>query len=274
MSLSATLKPLVAAVLMGVSACAPLGHSPSASPAPQSVADLARWQARFERRMFQTREGTRLPYRIASPAGSTRRPLVLVLHGSGAIGADNEAQLGRFAASWAQLLDFRDPPVIVVPQVPRRSADYALCGDSPCASRPGPSFGSLSDLLDSFAADDGIDPGRIYLVGFSMGASAALQLALARPGRIAGVVAFAPVPPPKDRAAELRRLPLLVVHGSADTENPFEVSRGWVRQLIAVGGGARLDVRQGMEHQVPDDMVTDAEWRRRLLDGTLLGSRR
>lgn len=236
-----------------------------------SPGNLAGWQSRFEGEVFETQSGIILPYRIARPCLSSPRPLVLVLHGSGAIGSDNKRQLGPFAASWAQLnLNSSDPPIVLVPQVPERSADYILCEGLPCASRPGPSFDALLELVDSVVASGGTDPGRVYVVGFSMGGSAALQLALARPKLIAGMVLFAPVPPPTARAAELRHLPLLVVHGSEDTENPFNVMSDWMNALQGSGGMAILTVRKGMRHQVPDDMLIDERWRQGLLDGSLL----
>jgi dipeptidyl aminopeptidase/acylaminoacyl peptidase len=79
------------------------------------------------------------------------------------------------------------------------------------------------------------------------------------------MVVFGAVPPPKDRAPELARLRLLAVHGSGDTENSFNVMRDWMDHLKASGGRAKFLVRNGMQHQVPDDMRVDKAWRRRLL---------
>lgn len=258
----------VAALLLAATGCAPGGSLRDAALHAEA-SELALWQARFEERSLRTGAGTTLPYRIATPSHGSPRPLVLVLHGSGAMGSDNEGQLGPFAASWAQLLDDPDAPIVLVPQVSVRSADYELCGRSPCASRPGPSFESLLQLIDTFADSAAVDRHRIYVVGFSMGASAALQLALARPQLMAGMVLFSPVPPSTDRAADLRRMPLLVVHGSSDAENPFNVTHEWMKRLKASGGRAKLSIRKGMKHQVPDDMLVDARWRRQLLQGRL-----
>lgn len=248
-------------------ACSPIAprapepiNSEIASTAVGEASGIEQWK-----RAFKRASSGDLQYRIASPASSSPRPLVLVLHGSGAMGSDNEAQLGPFAASWAQLLADEDAPIVVVPQVPERSADYVMCGGSPCASRPGPSFARLVQLLDSLLASGQVDVDRVYVVGFSMGGSAALQLALTRPKVIAGVVAFAPVPPGRGRITELTGLPLFIVHGSSDTENPFNVIRDWVEALNAVGGTAKLCIREGMGHQVPDTMLQDPSWRRRLL---------
>ena len=190
------------------------------------------------------------------------------------MGSDNEGQMGPFARSWAQVVaDASDPPIVVVPQVSQRSADYVMCNDLPCMSKPGPSFGSLLQLFDRFAADRRVNRRRIYVVGFSMGASAALQLALARPRRIAGIVAFAPVPPPTTGIRELGPLQLAVIHGSVDTENPYAVMRSWIRRSEAAGGVVRLCVRNGLGHQVPDDMLRDTRWRRELLSKGARGIR-
>jgi predicted peptidase len=268
----------IATLLLAVTGCAQTVSGPTSgsvtdySRASQHAepSELARWQSRFEARSFRSQSGIILPYRIATPSPSSPRPLVLVLHGSGAIGSDNRRQLGPFAAAWVQLQDDpRSAPIILVPQVSERSAEYMLCDGLPCASRPGRSLEALLQLMDSFATSDAVDRRRIYVVGFSMGGSAALQLALARPQLIAGMVVFAPVPPPKDRASELARLPLLVVHGSSDTENPFNAMRDWMDHLKASGGTAKFSVRKGMQHQVPDDMLVSKAWRRRLLRNRL-----
>ena len=266
---------MIATSLILAGTCASATFVP-ADPSPTSASraavqatrskDVARWQSRFERRAFQTRSGVILPYRVARPAAGVPRPLVLVLHGSGAMGSDNEGQLGPFASAWAQLVDDReDPPIVLVPQVSERSADYILCDGLPCSSRPGPSFTAILELLDSFSRSKAVDHRRIYVVGFSMGGSAALQLALARPNLIAGMVVFAPVPPSKERVEKLKRLSLLVVHGRLDTENPFEVMTSWVGELNRAGGHVAFSARERMGHQVPDDMLTDPVWRRRLL---------
>ena len=238
-------------------------NSPAAAvDQTQASAIPTQW---FEKAVLPTPQGG-LPYRVARPRLASRRPLVLVLHGSGAMGLDNESQMGPFAATWAQLVsDPSDPPIVVVPQVARRSADYILCKGAPCESKPGPSFNSLLQLFDRFVADRHVDRRRIYVVGFSMGGSAALQLALARPGRIAGIVAFAPVPPSPSKIRAMRQQQVTVIHGSADKENPYTVMRAWMERSAAAGGAARICVRAGLGHQVPDDMLRDTRWRRELL---------
>jgi predicted esterase len=236
------------------------------NPRASELRELAKWQSRFEAGSFQSRSGMILPYRIATPSVASPRPLVLVLHGSGEMGSDNKSQLTPFAASWVQLHeDSEIAPIIVAPQVRVRSAAYELCGGIRCASRPGPSFEALLQLLDSLAASEAVDSSRIYVVGFSMGGATALQLALARPQLAAAIAVFGAVPPPKDRAPELKLENLLVVQGTRDRNHSIKVMREWIDRLNASGGGAILVTREGMKHQIPDDMVVHKTWRLRLL---------
>ena len=234
--------------------------------AVQSEPDLQlvqRWSRQFATGAFTTRAGITIPYRYVRPAVKARVPLVLILHGSGAMGTDNRGQLGPFAAAWAQ--PGMPPAMIVVPQVAERSADYHTDRNGQFASSPGPSFPALVELIDALRRDASVDPRRVHLVGFSMGASAALQLALARPGQFASIIAFSPVPPERDAAARLVNQPLTLVHGDADTENPFSADSAWVGALRAAGGQPRFIVYQGMGHQVPPDMITAVDWRAALL---------
>ncbi|MDB5456432.1 MAG: hypothetical protein JWP92_2017 [Caulobacter sp.] len=206
-----------------------------------------------------------LPYRLLSPAPAPGRryPLVLVLHGSGAIGVDNQAQLGPFLKGWAA--PGLEPAFVVAPQVPARSANYQPGGDGLLASVPGPPLASVLALVDDLSARLPIDPRRVYVVGFSMGGSAALNALLPRPDRFAAAVAFSPVPPDRDMAGVLAHTPILLVHGARDDENPIEPDRAMFAALKAAGGRARFIEYDTLDHRVPPDMLVGADWRRWLL---------
>jgi poly(3-hydroxybutyrate) depolymerase len=211
--------------------------------------------------IFQTPEAV-VPYRLLSPSGVRQLPMVVVLHGSGQMGVDNKAQLGPFAASWVDpKIAARFPAFVVAPQVATRSADYAPDSDGLPSSRPGSSLAGVQQLIEHLANNLPIDRSRLYLTGFSMGASAALQAVVAKPCLFAAVAAFSPVPPPRRFASEVIATPELLVHGSADTENPFEADHRWASALADVGAKRRFIVYEGMDHRVPLDMLLDAEWR-------------
>lgn len=231
-------------------------YDPAMLQSPALAEVIAADGAAFSRELHVARDGTRLPYRLLTPAVEGRAPLVLVLHGSGAMGTDNTAQLGAFAKAWAQPgVAGKFPAYVVVPQVPTRSADYSPGADGMLASRPGLSLPAVLDLVDTLARDLPVDRSRIYVVGFSMGGSATLNALLEQPERFAAAVTFAAVPPPRDRAAEIAGIPMLLVHGSADDENPLAPDQAWARALAEAGGRPRFIVYEGMDHRMPADML-------------------
>lgn len=259
---------VIAASFLAITGCAqPVSLSTRGYAIDNSRASISsvlpKWRSQFEEGHFRSRSGMILPYRIARPSVDSPRPLVIVLHGTGEMGADNERHLTPFAASWVQLHDYPEiAPIIVAPQVNLRSANYKMCGRIRCASRPGPSFEALLELLDTFATSEAVDPNQIHMVGFSMGGATALHLALARPDLVTAIAVFGAVPPPKDSAPELKRINLLVVQGTKDRNHPIEVMQEWIDHLNASGGEATLDIRKGMKHKIPEDMLVDETWRR------------
>src|ERR1700731_3764837 len=86
-------------------ALAPAQERVALTPAP-SLSAQARETGRklFERASFTVISGGELPYRLLRPASTPANPvpLIILLHGSGAIGTDNEAQLNDLAFGFAQ----------------------------------------------------------------------------------------------------------------------------------------------------------------------------
>lgn len=233
----------------------------AAAQAPKS--DPAAFD-RFERHVYAAGDA-RMPYRLRKPdaAGQGRRhPLLVLLHGSGGIGDDNEKQLGALARSWlAPELLARYPAYLVAPQMPERSANYRADRDGLPAAEAGPPLPTLLALIDDLAARLPVDRERIYLVGFSMGASTALLATSQRPRQFAAVAAFAPVPPPRAHAADAVATPLLLVHGSADEENPYAADRAWAEALARAGGRPRFLSVEGMGHELPAQLARRTDWR-------------
>jgi len=220
----------------------------------------------FEASRYVMADGAVLPYRLLPPptlVPGQRYPLVVVLHGSGAVGNDNRAQLGALALSWsAPSLRQRYPAFVLVPQFGERSANYVAASDGALASAPGPGVARLQALVDTLLTQKPIDPARVYVMGFSMGASTAWNALQSRRGRYAAAVMFSGIAPDRAGAAALADVPLLVVHGNADTNNPIDADRAMVAALKAQHAPA-LHWREydGMDHQVPDTMLLATEWR-------------
>ncbi|RFP15741.1 MULTISPECIES: prolyl oligopeptidase family serine peptidase [unclassified Duganella] len=210
----------------------------------------------------------KLGYRLMSPSApqpGKRYPLIIVLHGSDAVGNDNNRQLGALALSWsAPAIRKRYPAYVVVPQFAERSANYSpSAADGLLAAKPGPNLPTLRALVETLKPQFAIDTDRIYVTGFSMGASAATQAVLQDQDMYAAAVAFSGIAPERASAAQLKDLPLLLVHGDADSENPIEPDRALFAALQRQPGGAkaRLLEYRDLGHTVPADMLLATAWR-------------
>lgn len=217
----------------------------------------------FEPSVFVAPKGHSIPYRLLSPAaqGQVKLPLVIALHASGGVGTDNVSQVGPFIRSWAAPTIAREfPSYVVAPQFPTRSANYTGDGSARVAN-PSDHLADVLALVEDLKRRLPIDPQRVYLVGFSMGASAAIIAAATKPRAFAGVVAFSGVPPQRSLAKQAAKVPFLIVHGTADRENPYAASRSWADALASAGGSPMLVAYDGMDHKISPDQFLASEWR-------------
>lgn len=227
-------------------------------------------EADFVAGEFRSRDGVQLPYRLLAPADAgpdEHYPLVLVLHSSSAVGDDNRSQLNAFARAWASPeLRTRYRAYVLVPQFPTRSAEYDNA-DAPQSSRATPALSTALELVDAIATQQNIDRRRIYVTGFSMGGSAAWLSPLLRPDLFAAAMPVSGIAPDRAEAARLTQLPLWVLHGDADTENPIDSDRAMVARIQALGGEeAQLREYAGLDHRLPGDMIFGTWWRDWLFD--------
>lgn len=208
---------------------------------------------------------TVLPFRVLKPTatGRQRFPLVLMLHGSGGIGADNRAQLGMLARSWSlPAIAKQFPAFVIAPQFAARTANYARDRtDGGPSSRAGPALEAALALVEHYVKTEAVDPERIYVVGFSMGASAAWHAVTGRPGLFAAAVPFSGVAPERALAPGLAATPIFMVHGNADTTNSIASDRLMYAALQRAGGAVRFREVEGLDHNVPLDMLAATDWR-------------
>ena len=174
------------------------------------------------------------------PAGSTVG-LLVVLHGSGGDARQAMDLVGDEAA--------RRGVVTVAP----RSTDYtwdALVGGF------GPDVARIDETLSQVFATCPVDPARLWLGGFSDGASYALSLGLANGDLFSAVVAFSPgfAAPP----IVVGRPGIFVSHGVADRVLPIDrTSRRLVPRLRARGYEVAYHEHDG-GHTVPERLVRAA----------------
>ena len=175
-------------------------------------------------------------------------PVMLYLHGSGARGDDNQAQLEGMQ-SYVRQNPERFNFIIVIPQC-RPGAFWA-----------GEMLEQAMAALDQTVKEFNGDPNRLYLAGYSMGGFGVWQTAVTYPNRFTALVPIAGGIKPQGRvpeedmgmlspavrraaesedpykafAAAIGKTPVWVFHGGADDVVSPEGSRQMVRTLKANG---------------------------------------
>ncbi|HEY8549102.1 MAG TPA: glucoamylase family protein [Vicinamibacterales bacterium] len=214
---------------------------------------------RFEPASFTAPNGVTLPYRLLRPQeDGTARPLVVLLHGAGEIGTDNRKQITPFVRAWARdETRKRFPAFVVVPQMPIRSAEYSAPATADVRTSTGtPAAEAALALVDHLLESHPIDRQRIYVMGFSMGASTTWNLIHARPGFFAAAIPIAGVPR-GDQAAAVGDTRIWVIHGNRDDVNPSRHARRIYRPLVDAGAHIRFWEMDLLDHQVPAWLALD-----------------
>jgi phospholipase/carboxylesterase len=172
----------------------------------------------------------------APGAHNARHPALLALHGRG---SDEGDLLGL-----APYLDDRLLWLSARAPLPLDGGYEWYRG--PSAAAPAGYFdealAALERLVDEAPAAYPVDPGRLYLFGFSQGSFMAYALALTRPERVAGIIAHSGGLPVQTIAAAravdpsvLRGKPCLLLHGTQDRTIPVARAREARSYLEAAG---------------------------------------
>jgi predicted peptidase len=176
----------------------------------------------FDKATFVGKEQIEIKYRIFKPKHKSdeKYPLVVVYHGSGAIGTDNNSQLGLLHKLFASPdIQSKYPCYVLAPQFPMRSSDYKTDTERKVLySTPRPCLNEVFQLIDSLKSNLNIDNKRIYVVGFSMGGSTVINSLSARPDLFAAGISVAGIPQ-FDQTQVLKNIPIWLIHGIDDTEN-------------------------------------------------------
>lgn len=166
-----------------------------------------------------TVDGRDRHYRAYTPAGGTAgRPVVILLHGGGGNGElfQRVTHLDRVADSGGF--------VAVYPDGSGRLGDKLLTWNAGtcCAyarERNVDDVGFVRAIVDDVTARFGT--GDVFVTGFSNGAMMAYRLGCELADRIAGIAVVSGAMN-VDTCTPARRLPVLVIHGTADTAVPYD----------------------------------------------------
>ncbi|MDD3242352.1 MAG: MBL fold metallo-hydrolase [Eubacteriales bacterium] len=152
--------------------------------------------------------GKTLPYRLFSPETqeNTRYPLVLVLHGAGERGDDNNEQLEQVSA-----VTFADPDLqaqhpcfVMAPQVPLGKSFFSPEVEAPL-------FAELKKLLNELP----VDTDRVYITGLSMGGMGTWAYIAKYPRLFAAAMPIAGAGDPFT-VPQAGNIPIWAFHGAGD----------------------------------------------------------
>jgi len=180
----------------------------------------------FQKKIF-IKNDIQIPYRILTPKNNDKNqkfPLVITFHNSTRIGTDNENQLEPLAKIWLRNEIYNKYQCYVIaPQFSKRSSIYEN-SNSILISKPSNDVFALLNLIKSVEKEyPNIDKNRIYLVGYSMGASTAQNLMSIKPNKFAALVSIAAVPD-FSNLKKMNQKNIWLIHGEKDNENPYSGS--------------------------------------------------
>lgn len=210
----------------------------------------------FEAREKKTPDLT-LPYRLYVPEGKTEGlPLVVVLHGIGGCGCDNEMQIldNDGVIDWyrAQQNGLLPNCVILAPQciepIPnlRWELEYLEVVDR---------------IVDDLVEELHLDTSRLYITGLSLGGYGSWNLNWLRPEKYAAVVSCCPAclggtlmnnyidADSIDRCAQaLAGKPLWMFHSEDDMAVPISITKTMAQKLDGAGSGYHLTIYPAEKH--------------------------
>lgn len=222
-------------------------------------------------------DGESFQYQVYVPSNYTTGkiwPVIVSLHGNGRQGTDGMLQTGTDFAIHIRENRAPFPAIVVFPQ-----------------AKPGTrwSYPQMQKLvmaeLDRTISEFSVDTARLYLHGYSMGATGSYRLAYKFPDRFAAVVIVAgrvdpgvkytpdeiaidratnPVLANSDPfsalAAGLRKIPMWIFHGDADQTVPVDQSRRLVAALRSLGAPVRYTELPGADHNTgPSKAYAEAD---------------
>lgn len=169
-------------------------------------------------------------FNLFAPTGTQRAALIITLHGHGQTAKQMETMTGWNAVAAA------NGAVVVYPLA--RGGRWQIFGPD------SPDVDFLLALIDQLAAEGLVDPGRVFVNGYSGGAQMSWRFACQEPTRLvaAGFVAGAA----PDGCGLGQKPPVIMFHGEEDASLPYTNRRG---TLAIPALGRAWAAREGCDPQ-------------------------
>ena len=172
-------------------------------------------------------------YEPGTKTDSAKKPLVIFLHGRSLSGTDLQ-RVRRYGTIAAIEMGLKIDAFVVAPQ-----------------TNNGWNAQKLWKMVEWSIKKYPIDTNRIYVLGMSMGGYGSIDLAAAYPDKIAAAIGLCGGSTSK-KLCSLNKLPLWIMHGTADKDVPVSCSDKVVAAMKACGDTSRLryDRLSGQNHSI------------------------
>ncbi|MCP4153932.1 MAG: hypothetical protein GY757_39765 [bacterium] len=191
-----------------------------------------------------TSAGTTIRYAVAVPetyAQGASTPLIVALHFGGPV-------TQSYGREFMELLVLPAmgsmKAIIVAPNLPTQGGWTTETNDA-----------AVLALVDRVMADYTIDPSRIVVTGYSLGAIGAWHFAANYPDIFAAAVPVSGMPEERS-AALISDTPVYVIHSRQDEAFPFSEVETLVAQLQEKGVPVELKIVENLFHYQTGDFVT------------------
>ena len=195
-------------------------------------------------------------------------PLLLLLHGIGS-NEDDLAALAPYLDGRFLMVSARAPLVMGPGSFGWFNIEFTPRGMVADLEQAEQSRALLLKFIDEVLGTYNPDPACLFLMGFSQGAMMSLSVALAQPGKVAGVVAMSERFPSQAQMSApeaLKDMPIMVAHGIYDPVLPIDSAREAREKLEALQVALTYREYQ-MGHEVSMESLRDiAAWLSSTLD--------
>lgn len=223
----------------------------------------------YKKEVFVVKSDT-LPYRILLPLNydaSKKYPLILMLHGAGERGNDNESQLVHGAGLFLRdSIRGKYPAIIVFPQCPANSfwsnmeAKLNESGKREfifkAEGEPTIAMDLAQQLLKKIIKDFPVNKKQIYVGGLSMGGMGTFEIVRRNPKLFAAAFPICGGANPAT-AQQLTKVKWWVFHGAADEVVAPVYSQKMVDALKAVNADVKFSLYPGVNHNSWDNAFAE-----------------
>jgi len=237
------------------------------------VLSHAQSTGKFEKGLYALKKDT-LPYQILMPENfdpQKKYPLVIVLHGAGERGNDNQAQMkygtGLFLNATSRE---KYPAIVIYPQCPandfwanvkykRDTVANKNIFDFQEGRAPTKSMTALMGLIDNFLDKPYVNKHQVYIGGLSMGGMGTFEILRREPKIFAAAFAICGGDNSNNAAIYAKKVPLWIFHGAKDDTVSPDHSLVVVEAIKAAGGDPKFTLYPNDGHNSWDDAFAEPE---------------